>query len=186
MNPPYEFPGQVLRFLANLRRLESRGDRGALAALRRGESETLRHFAWPIIRQCGGSLLGDAAAWTSIGAAFAFYPQPKGQAGDGSNFGSSCNALAGRPAKDGKRSFDPYFRRVLGAESSQELAKWVVRIAKRAKAAKPWPAPINYEELLTALIYWDTRDGAFRERYRGRWATAYWGGLSDDNELAAP
>ncbi|MCX6927486.1 MAG: type I-E CRISPR-associated protein Cse2/CasB [Verrucomicrobia bacterium] len=186
MKGPYQFPGPVLRFLANLRRLESRGDRGALAALRRGESETFRHFAWPIIRQCGGSLVEDAAAWTSIGAAFAFYPQPKGQAGDGSNFGATCNALAGRPAKDGNRSFDPYFRRVLGAESSQELARWVVRIAKRARTAKPWPAPINYEELLTALIYWDTRDGAFRERYRRRWATAYWGSVSEDKELHAP
>lgn len=186
MNHKHEVPDQVRRFLANLRRLESRGDRGALAALRCGESETLRHLAWPIIRQCGGSLLENVTAWTAIGAAFAFYPQPRGQPADGSNFGATCNALAGQPSKDGNRSFDPFFRRVLGAESSPDIARWVVHIARRAKTAKPWPAPINYEELLTALLFWEARDGAFRDGCRRRWATAYWGGVLDDKELTEP
>jgi len=175
----YPFPENVRRFLGNLRRIVTRDDRGALSSLRHGASETTRHLAWPVIRQYGGDLGRDAIAWTAIGAAFALYPQPEGKAGDGLNFGATCHDLAEptRPkGKDGKivSSFDSRFRRVLAAESVEDLAKWVVQIAKRAKAAKPRPARINYEELLTALLYWDARDGASREQVRRRWATAYW------------
>jgi CRISPR type I-E-associated protein CasB/Cse2 len=185
MSQSYQFPENVRRFLGCLRRFAARDDRGALSALRRGASETTRHLAWPIIRQCSGDLRHPA--WTAVGAAFAFYPQPEGRTGDGPNFGATCNALAEprRKDKDGKlvSSFDSRFRRVLAAESAEDLAKWVVQIAKRAKAAKPRPAPINYEELLTALLYWDARDGASREQSRRRWATAYWQpGLPDDTE----
>lgn len=188
MNQSYQFPENVRRFLGGLRRLEARDDRGALSALRRGASETTRHLAWPVIRQCGGDLGRNAVAWTAIGAAFAFYPQPEAKAGDGQDFGTTCHALAEptrRKDKGGKEisSFDSRFRRVLAAESAEDLAKWVVQIAKRAKAAKPRPAPINYEELLTALLYWDAPNGASREGCRRRWATAYWQpGLPDDTE----
>jgi CRISPR type I-E-associated protein CasB/Cse2 len=172
----------VRRFLGNLRRIAARDDRGALSALRRGASETTRHLAWPVIRQCGGDLGQNPTAWTAIGAAFAFYPQPEGRTGDGLNFGATCHELAGKP-KEGKRPFDSRFRRVLAAESAEDLAKWAVQIAKRAKGAKPRPARINYEELLTALLYWDAHDGTSREQVRRRWATAYWQpGLPDDPE----
>lgn len=188
MSQSYQFPENVRRFLAYLRRLQARDDRGALSALRRGASETTRHLAWPVVRQCCGDLGRNVIAWTAIGAAFGFYPQPEGTTGDGLNFGATCNALAEptrRKGKDGKvvSAFDSRFRRVLAAESADDLAKWVVQIAKRAKAAKPRPARINYEELLTALLYWDAPDGASRDRSRRRWATAYWQpGLPDDTE----
>lgn len=185
MRQTYQFPERVRRFLANLRRLEARDDRAALSALRRGASATTRHLAWPVIRQCGGDLRRNVAAWTAMGAAFAFYPQPEGRADHGLNFGGACHSLATDPKtrrKEDKSPFDSRFRRVLGAESADDLAKWVVQIAKRAKARKP-PVRINYEELLTALLYWDEDDGASRERCRRRWATAYWQPeVPDENE----
>jgi CRISPR type I-E-associated protein CasB/Cse2 len=184
MSKSYQFPENVRRFLGGLRRLEARDDRGALSALRHGASEGARHLAWPVIRQCGGDLRHPA--WTAVGAAFAFYQQPEGSPDHSSNFGATCHLLAVDPKtkhKEEKSPFDSRFRRVLAAESAEDLAKWVVQIAKRAKVAKPRPAPINYEELLTALLYWDARDGASREQFRRRWATAYWQpGLPDDSE----
>jgi CRISPR type I-E-associated protein CasB/Cse2 len=180
----YQFPENVRRFLGNLRRIAARDDRGALSALRHGASETTRHLAWPVIRQCGGDLGHNAIAWTAIGAAFAFYPQPEGRASGGLNLGATCHTLAGKPPKDGKRPFDSRFRRVLAAESTDDLSKWVIQIAKRARAAKPQPARLNYEELLTALLYWEARDGASREQVRRRWATAYWQpGIPGDAEF---
>jgi CRISPR type I-E-associated protein CasB/Cse2 len=149
--------------------------------LRRGASETTRHLAWPVVRQCGGDL--RYPAWTAVGAAFAFYPQPEGSPDRSSNFGATCYALADPSRKDGKSSFDSRFRRVLASESAEDLAKWIVQITKRAKAAKPWPAPLNYEELLTAMLRWDARDGDLREQVRRDWATAYWQpGVLADNE----
>ena len=188
MSQSFSFPADVRRFLNSLRHLEAHEDRGALSALRRGASETTRHLAWPVIRQCGGDLRRNATAWTAIGAAFAFYPQPEGAPGDDLNFGVTCHLLAKptqRKDKDGRvvSSFDSRFRRVLSAQSSDDLAKWIVQIAKRAKARKPRSAPINYEELLTALLYWDARDGASRDQFRRRWSTSYWQpGLPDDSE----
>src|SRR5216117_1042228 len=116
MSQTYQFPENVRAFLRRLRHLEKRDDRGSLAALRRGASESTRHLAWPVIRQCGGDL--RHAAWTAVGAAFAFYPQPEGSTEISSNFGATCLALAGptrRKDKNGKEisSFDSRFRRVL-------------------------------------------------------------------------
>lgn len=186
MSQTYQFSENVRAFLRRLRHLEKRDDRGALAALRRGASESTRHLAWPVIRQCGGDLRHPA--WTAVGAAFASYPQPEGSTEISSNFGATCHVLARDPhtgRKEEKSSFDSRFRRVLGAESADDLAKWVVQIAKRAKTAKPRPAPLNYEELLTALLRWDARDGSLRERIRRDWATAYWqpGTLADGESL---
>ena len=183
MSQTYQFPDRVRSFIARLRQLEKRNDRGALAALRRGASETTRHLAWPVVRQCGGDLRHPA--WTAIGAAFAFYPQPEGSTDRASNFGATCFALADSTRNDGKSAFDSRFRRVLGSDSVDDLAKWIVQIAKRAKTAKPWPAPVNYEELLTAMLFWDARDGALRERIRRDWSTAYWqpGVLADDESI---
>ena len=180
MSQTYQFPEHVRSFFARLRQLAARDDRGAMSALRRGASETTRYLAWPIIRQCGGDLRHPA--WTAIGAAFAFYPQPEGSPDRASNFGATCFVLADPTRKDGKSSFDSRFRRVLAAESVDDLAKWIVQIARRAKTAKPRPASVNYEELLTAMLRWDARDGALRERVRREWATAYWqpGVLADD------
>ena len=179
MSQSYPFP--VRRFLNNLRQLESRDDRAALSALRRGSSETTRHLAWPVIRQCGGDLRHPA--WIAIGAAFAFHPQMTAASSSDLNLGVTCHVLAAPTRKDGKSSFDARFRRLLAVDSAADFAKWVVQIAKRAKTAKPHPAPINYEELLTALLFWDTGDGASRERSRQRWATAYWQpGLPDETE----
>src|SRR5438046_713570 len=65
MSQTYQFPENVRAFLRRLRHLEKRDDRGSLAALRRGASESTRHLAWPVIRQCGGDL--RHAAWTAVG-----------------------------------------------------------------------------------------------------------------------
>jgi len=172
MSQKYQFPEHLRSFLAHLRQLEARGDRGAMSALRRGASETTRHLAWPVIRRCGGDLRHPA--WTAVGAAFALYPQPEGSPDYTSNFGATCFALADPTRSDGKSSFDSRFRRVLAADSVEDLAKWVVQIARRAKTAKPRPAPMNYEELLTSMLLWDARDGALRERVRRDWSTTYW------------
>jgi CRISPR type I-E-associated protein CasB/Cse2 len=189
MNRNYQFPDRVRHFLQRLRdrcgskRDDRPPDPGARAALRRGASETTRHLAWPVILQCGGDIRHPA--WTAVAAAFAFYPQPEAKPDPRFNFGTTCFALAEPTRDNGKSSFDSRFRRVLGADSAEDLAKWIVQIAKRAKTAKPRPAPLNYEELLTSLLHWDARDGALREGVRRRWATAYWQPetLADDESV---
>ena len=161
---------------------------GIRAVLRRGASDGTRHLAYQAIRQCGGHIAranGDPdPSWVAVGAAFAYYPQPT--ATSNLNFGTTCFHLAKNP-KTGKReeksSFDARFRRVLAAESAADLAKWIVQIARRARTAKPKPAPLNYQELLEAMLRWDAHDRSLRERIRARWASAYWDDRpAEDNE----
>jgi|SRR6185436_7288681 len=181
MTQTYQFPERVRSFLRRLRQLEARDDRGALSALRRGASPTTRHLAWRVVSQCGGDL--NNAAWAAVGTAFAFYPQPEGSPDYSSNLGATCYALADQSRKDGKSPFDSRFRRVLASESVEDLSTWIVQIVKRAKSAKPQPAPVNYEELLTAMLRWDEHDASWRERVRRDWATAYWQpGVLAENE----
>lgn len=185
MSCKYERRDDVSAFLQKLRaRCGSRPDApapqpGARARLRHGATKSSRHLAYSEVIQCGGRILrydgSPDHAWLAVGAAFAFYPQPPREPGPGVNFGATCWQLASETRdRKGKSSFDAKFRRLLAAESTEDLAKWIVLIVKRAKYAKPQPAPVCYEELLTVLLDWDAADGARRERIRIRWATSYW------------
>lgn len=176
----FNYPEHVRQFLGRLRNLcGSHPDQrptnpGARANLRRGASAATRHLAWPIVRQCGGDLRHPA--WTTIGAAFAFYPQPERETKLTDNFGTTCFLLAS-PTRENDKSgrsisrFDPRFRRVLAAESARQLCERILPIVRLAKSKG---AAVHYEELLWALLRWDTDDGAARERSRIRWATSYW------------
>lgn len=176
-----------LRYYCGARPNDLPSSPGIRSALRRGASEGTRHLAYQAIRQCGGHIVrfnGEPEpCWIALGAAFAFYPQPA--ATSNLNFGMTCFHLAknSKGKREEKSSFDARFRRVLGAESAADLAKWVVQIARRARTAKPKPAPLNYEELLYSMLHWDAPDRVVRERIRARWASAYWDDRpADDDE----
>lgn len=183
MTQSFKYPDRVRQFLGRLRALcGSNPDRrppnpGARANLRRGASAATRYLAWPVVRQCGGDLRHPA--WTAIGAAFAFYPQPEREPKPEDNFGGTCFSLASltrRKDKSGRiiSSFDPRFRRLLAAESARDLCERVLPVVRLAKSGKPGPAHVHYEELLLALLSWDSPDPSRRERIRVRWATSYW------------
>lgn len=185
MSQRYQWREDVRTFIQNLRvRCGSCPDGpapqpGARAQLRHGAAENRRHLAYSEVIDCGGWIRrrngSPEYAWLAVGAAFAFYPQPPREPGPDVNFGATCRQLANETRdRKGRSRFDEKFRRLLGAESAKDLGKWAVVIAKRAKNAKPNPAPVCYEELLTALLDWDAADGARRERVRIRWATSYW------------
>lgn len=180
MSQSFKYPDHVRQFLGRLRALCGSGPNqpapnpGARANLRRGASAATRHLAWPVVRQCGGDLRHPA--WSAIGAAFAFYPQPEREPKPERNFGATCFELAvptRRKDKSGRviSRFDPRFRRVLAAESARQLCERILPIVRLAKSKG---AAIHYEELLWALLRWDTDDGVARERSRIRWATSYW------------
>lgn len=177
MSQSFEHPDHVTEFLGRLRALcGSRPEQrppnpGARANLRRGASIATRHLAWPLVRQCGGDLRHPA--WTAIGAAFAFYPQPQREREPAYkyNLGAACNELAAPTRKKGKSSFDPRFRRLLAAQSARQLCERILPVVRLAKAKG---VDVYYEELLWALLGWDAADTARRERIRIRWASSYW------------
>jgi CRISPR type I-E-associated protein CasB/Cse2 len=185
MSQRYQWRDDVRTFIQNLRvRCGSHPDgpapqSGGRARLRHGATESRRSLAYSEVIRCGGRIRRyngtPEHAWLAVGAAFAFYPQPPRDPGLDVNFGVTCRQLASETRdRDGESRFDAKFRRLLAAESTEDLAKWVVLIVKRAKNAKPQPAPVCYEELLTALLNWDAADSERRERIRIRWATSYW------------
>lgn len=166
----FNYPEHVRQFLGRLRNLcgshpdQRPPNTAARANLRRGASAATRHLAWPVVRQCGGDL--RYPAWTAIGTAFASYPQPEREPKPERNFGATCFELAvptRRKDKSGRviSSFDPRFRRVLAAESARQLCERILPIVRLAKSKG---VAVHYEELLWALLRWDTDDGAARER----------------------
>jgi CRISPR type I-E-associated protein CasB/Cse2 len=189
MSQSFNYPDHIRRFLGGLRKLcGSHPDQrppnpGARANLRRGASATTRHLAWPVVRQCGGDLRHPA--WTAIGTAFAFYPQPEREPKPAYNFGATCFGLAAptrRKDKSGRviSSFDPRFRWVLAAESACQLCERILPILRLAKSSKG--VDVHYDELLWAVLGWDAEDIARRERIRIRWATSYWQPGTADND----
>lgn len=185
MSQRYQWREDVRTFIQNLRVRCGSSPQGpapqpgARARLRHGAAENRRHLAYSEVIDCGGWIRrrdgSPEYAWLAVGAAFAFYPQPSHEPGPDINFGATCRRLANETRdRKGKSRFDEKFRRLLAAESAKDLGKWAVVIVKRARNAKPTPAPVSYEELLTALLSWDAADSARRERIRTWWATSYW------------
>jgi len=152
---------------------------GARARLRHGAAESRQHLAYSEVMRCGGRIRrGDGSpeyAWLAVAAAFAFYPQPERGPGPDLNFGATCRMLANETRqRAGESRFDPQFRRLLAADSERDLAKWIVPVVKRARNAKGRVVPVYYEELLAALLDWDSADRSRRERFRTKWASSYW------------
>lgn len=159
-----DYAEQNRRFVARLEKmLGEQGDRGERAALRRWWSESTRGYALPVLGR-----LGALDEWSAtnprllVAALFAENPRhDQGSRG----IGSTCLAL-GRKA-DGEPVYEAHFRRLLSAESLDDLGDQLHRAIRRAARE---PVSVNYEQLLSDLRQWRTN----RERVKTRWAMQFW------------
>jgi len=154
---PQETAAGLLAYLRELK-----GDRGAMADLRRALNPTQRHRAWPLLARVGG--IGNPRIETAAGL-FAYHPEETHEG----NLGTTCRRLwAGENS-----SFDARFRRLLCCDYD-EICE---RLRPVIFAAKAKGFPVNYEQLFVDLYYWgDVR--------KARWAQEYWG-VSEAEEPAA-
>ncbi len=174
MNETKEWP--IDRFLQWVAEIVRRDDRGTLAELRRGLSETTQDQAWEHLIPYYNDFDKDAdhrIVWCTIGG-FAATLIQDGLASTEpwNNLGTTMRALA-KGAGDSDevkalKSFEPKFRRALSCGDTQSLCEMVAGVGRTA-AAKG--VPVNLKSLFWDLWTWEDPDK--REATRLRWAKQY-------------
>lgn len=163
-------PSAIRKFLDRLEGYVKHDDRGALADLRRGFSQTTENRAWPYISGWCKNLADDRNRhiWLTVAAGFATHHRTAPRYG---NMGRTLRMIAkgtdpGR-ADDALKSFEGRFRRLLTCATAEELCRHlpgVIRAAERKEA------PVDFEQLFWDLIQWENPE----KKIKLKWADAYW------------
>lgn len=156
---------EVLRraeeLVSTLERWHGEGNRGPLAKLRRGLSETARHEARFVLGQYfGPEAVGNIVCETVAGC-FALYPIEKRPAVG--NFGATMRlAMGDRMRKEDETH--ARFRRLLACNTQEEICRHIPHAVRLAKARE---APVDYRRLFVDLWWWG-------DRVKIEWTKAYW------------
>ena len=163
------------RFLREVAQAVAKDDRGYLAELRRGMSETTQDQAWEHLIPYCGDFDTDAAhraVWCAVGGLAALLV-PDGLVSNEpwSNLGTTMRSIAkGGEGDEAKalKSFEPKFRRLLSCLDSGSLCELAVGIGRTAAVKR---VPVNLRTLFWDLWNWD--DPVKREGIRLKWAKQY-------------
>jgi CRISPR type I-E-associated protein CasB/Cse2 len=155
---------RAARFVGRLRSI--RKDRGQLAALRRGFSNSTVMDAWPVVVSLGGDIgQPGESIFVDVAALFASHPEESNTR----NFGEACRAIALADSSDHSlpESYERRFRRLLAcgdmADLSGQLRSWI-------RLASSKGVVVNYESLFADLWNWRL----FADDIRVKWAKAFW------------
>ncbi len=154
----------------------SHGDRGKLAALRRGFSERTAHYAWPhIAPYCDMTDVRQRAIWLTAAASAALLAPERLMRSNVGNMGATMRALAlggdtGREASVEKalHSFEARFRRLLTCQTTEELCSHLAGVVRAALAKEK---PLDVKKMFWDLQSWEQRDS---RDVRVEWAQGYW------------
>lgn len=142
-------------------------DRGLRAAMRRWWSEGTRHYAYPIL----GKLFAlDDDRKTLVAALYAVHAKDSAPAhvAGAYSIGSAALKLAGGSSSaNGFDSMERHFRRLLAAESLDDLGPQLHRLVKRLEREA---IPLDYARLLGDLRQFRNNP----ESVKTRWALAFW------------
>ena len=175
MSETTEWP--IDRFLKRVVEMVRKDDRGALAELRRGLSETTQDQAWEhLIPYCADFAENEAHrfVWCAVGGLAAMLvPDGLATTEPWNNFGTTMRLLA-KGSGDGVeskalKSFEPKFRRALSCDNTRSLCEMVVGIGRTA-AVKG--VSVNLKVLFWDL--WNWSDSDKRDEIRLRWAKEYY------------
>ncbi len=173
MSDSKEYP--IDRLLKEIQQAALQGDRGKLAALRRGFSDATEQYAWPhIAPHCDITCPRERAIWLTVAGAAATLA-PKGLMNSNvGNMGATMRRLALGDEKKQKEqekilnSFEARFRRLLTCQTTEEICRHLVRVIRAAEAKEK---PVDVRKL-----FWDLNDWQDRARrdVRVEWAQGYW------------
>lgn len=156
-------------FIADLK--AHREDRGLMATLRRGFSETAADRTWPYLaRWCNLEYDRERTIYLTVAASFATNPESTANG----NMGDTMRLLAtgdGR-GKEGLETFETRFRRFLSCDTVFDVCD---RIPTVIRTTHTKGIPVNHEELFKDLHYWGNR-------VQIRWASHYWGNPKEGGE----
>lgn len=147
--------------MEQLRRIKE--NRGLMADLRCGLVESKRHRAWPALSRIRVGV--DDSVKAHVAALYATHPE---ECATG-NMGTTCKAIEsernrGAKGDDRLSPTERRFQHLLAAAPGDELLDRVTRMVLMAKAVG---VPINYEQLVLDLGYWN-------DRTKREWASAFW------------
>jgi CRISPR type I-E-associated protein CasB/Cse2 len=173
MNETKEYP--IDRFLDWVSEVARKDDRGTLAELRRGLSDTTQDQAWEhLIPYCADFDTNEShrAVWCAVGGLAAlFVPDGRISSEPWSNLGTTMRDIAkgdGTEEQKALKSFEPKFRRALSCGDTMSLCELVVGIGRTADAKG---VPMNLKRLFWDLWNWSDQDK--REAIRLQWAKQY-------------
>lgn len=159
----------IHQLLALTMRRDGQPDRGALANLRRGLSQTTRHLAWPYLAQLG--IEPDDEPGVLTAALFAEHPKHSSSIW---NLGATWRAVYDkRRDRREQEPSDPEqlrFRRLIACDA-EEFADHLLGIVRFAKNTGDG-VPINYETLWWDLREWFDPKNANRP-VKLRWACGF-------------
>jgi CRISPR type I-E-associated protein CasB/Cse2 len=160
----------IYQLLALTTRRDGQPDRGALANLSRGLSQTTRHLAWPYLAQLGIEP-DDEPGMLTAGLFAEFHDGHSKTAG---NIGATWRKVYDKRRNRKQKPTDPEqlrFRRLIACDA-EELADHLLGIVRFAKDASE---PINYDTLWRDLREWFGESAPENPRYpvKLRWACGF-------------
>jgi len=160
---PEEIREHADRLVTRLEQWHQRQDRGILARLRRGLSDTTRHEADMVLGQYFGPLACGDPVFVTVAGCFALHPfaTPPGIG----NIGETMCAVMGDKMRKEKETH-ARFRRLLACSGREEICQHIRHAVRLAKSHQP-PVPVNYRKLFEDLWWWNYRT-------KIEWAKAYW------------
>ena len=174
MSETKEYP--IDRFLQWVTELAQRDDRGTLAELRRGLSETTQDQAWEHLIPYSSDFVENSdhrVVWCTIGGIAALLiPVGLSSSEPWNNIGTTMRTLAkGGGENDGTKAlktFEPKFRRALSCDDTRSLCEIVIGVGRTAVVKN---VPLNLKVLFWDLWNWSDQDK--RETIRLQWAKQY-------------
>lgn len=174
MSDTKEYP--IDRFLQWVIELVRKDDRGTLAELRRGLSETTQNRAWEHLIPYSADFAENAdhrIIWCAIGGLAAILiPNELLSSEPWNNIGTTMRTLAKGGGENDEtkalKTFEPKFRRVLSCDDTHSLCEMIVGIGRTAAVKS---VSMNLKSLFWDMWNWNDQDK--RERIRLQWAKQY-------------
>jgi CRISPR type I-E-associated protein CasB/Cse2 len=181
---PREVQKRAEELVKKLEEWHERQDRGVLARLRRGLSETTQHEAWTVLGPWFGPMAVDNPVYQTVAGCFSLNPviwvphdDPKEDAKR--NFGwTFLEARLAEP--EGKKKMrdekEPHtrFRRLLACSDRDEICQHIRHAIRFVKSKEK---EVNYRKLFEDLWWWN-------DYTKIAWAKAYWNVPADTTDFA--
>jgi len=160
---------KIEKFIEHLSKLKD--DRGIMADLKRGFSETTEHRAYPHIAiWCDITNNRERKIFLLIAAGFAVHKKSV----TFGNMGTVLKKIAvgdGR-GNDGLKTFEARFRRLISCDTAEEVCE---RLPGIIKIAEKKGIAVNFVQLFNDLQYWNNNK-------KIQWAAEYWSSKKKEEE----
>lgn len=140
--------------------LATQADRGKMAQLRRGLTDSGKPQAWMALASLGGII--DSPAYLATGGLFAMHPTNT----EAGSIGFTCHCIT-KQRRVKPEQFAPRFNRLVSCATDEELAQHLTSLVTMAKSCG---VPINYRQMFCDLWNWRW----YRDEISVRWAKEYW------------